>query len=236
MNRKLSLGLLGKDISHTKSPEMYKKILEEDFDYKLFDIASPILIPNLDKIFEVIDGLSITAPYKKHFINNCKISNAVKEIGAINCIKKHDDQYWGTNTDYEATGEIVRELLKSSPKQVVVLGSGSMAKMLDVVFHDCCVFYKQICRQKDGPMENLDLKTIAPENSLVINACARGFNFSGKVDQNSTFWDMNYSHQHNKSYLKDKCNYIDGLNLLYRQAYHAALFWGLDTKELQSSL
>ena len=55
-----------------KNKEMYEKILGEEVNYSLFDIKDSSNIPKLNQFFDTVDGLSITAPYKGHFLKDVK--------------------------------------------------------------------------------------------------------------------------------------------------------------------
>ena len=57
---KISLGLLGKDIAHSKSKNMYEELLGCDVSYTHFDHSTPESIPTLEEIFSKVSGLSIT--------------------------------------------------------------------------------------------------------------------------------------------------------------------------------
>ena len=82
------LGLLGKGIQHSKSKSMYEGLLNRKVDYHLFDYETDLEIPDLHEFFKTVEGLSITAPYKEHFLNDVDLSPEVKKLHAINCIRK----------------------------------------------------------------------------------------------------------------------------------------------------
>ena len=225
---KISLALLGKDISHSKSRQMYEEIFKRTISYQLFDYSSENEIPSLDIMFSDIQGLSITAPYKKVFLDHVVLSEKIKPLEAINCIKKKDNAFYGTNTDYEA---IVKIFNKNDfhKREIFLLGSGSMAHVTKCFFSLNNIKFTQLSRKENGPLEELDLKTLSKTtNPLIINSCARNFIFDGSLPSNSTFWDYNYSHKAHSEWLPTLCNYLDGLEMLKLQAISAVEFWGLD--------
>ena len=103
----LKFGLLGKNIQKSRSKEMYEKILGTEVDYCLFDFANENDIPQLSDLLSKLQGLSITAPYKKHFLSDVKIKGGLESLEAINCIRKSEDGFEATNTDYLACEEIL---------------------------------------------------------------------------------------------------------------------------------
>jgi len=223
---KIKLGLVGKNIAHSKSQEMYEKIYNQKIDYTLFDFNNIQEILPLDSLFSQVEGVSITAPYKKHFLKDCIVSDEIRELGAINCIRKCDEVFEGTNTDLLASREILSRY-NSSDNTFVVLGSGSMAKMILKIFKERSIDLIHLYRRRDGPLDKLDLTQYSKDNKrlFIINACAREFEFNGQLSQNSIFWDLNYSHSGNFNYLSERCTYFDGEELLYLQAIYATKFW-----------
>ncbi len=59
------LALIGKNISHSKSPEIYNKLLNNQVEYTLLDCDTVDAIPSLDELMKKFDGVSITSPYKE---------------------------------------------------------------------------------------------------------------------------------------------------------------------------
>lgn len=223
----ISLALIGKNISHSKSEQMYRKILNSTFKYTLIDCNHETQIPPLEYLFSKYSGVSITSPYKKHFLDNVIIDINTQKIGAINCIKYKNDKYYGYNTDYLAIEEIIK---KNSylDKEIIILGDGAMANVFRVILDGSSKKYKSYSRRLSGDISKIDFYSEDKANLLIINCCSRSFNFEGSVGKNSVFWDLNYSHDFHKISLTEKCIYIDGEELLFKQAQHAVKIWGID--------
>lgn len=235
MNKGLALALVGKNISHSLSPKMYKKILKDSFQYHLLDFSKERDIPSLGDLFSkyALTGLSITSPYKLHFLCEVTIEDPrVKEINIINCIKKQNDTFLATNTDLLATEEILKGLIKNySFQYFILLGSGPMSHMSQVILKQLHIPFLNLNRKEHGPLENLDLRDFP--NCLVLNACSRDFVFRGELGKNSVFWDYNYSFSDHEDFFRKKkqhVTYIDGQEMLYKQAKFAAYFWMLSTQ------
>ncbi|MFZ8933747.1 MAG: hypothetical protein ACO20H_00575 [Bacteriovoracaceae bacterium] len=218
----LKLGLLGKDISHSQSQIMYEELLGESVDYRLFDYQDPVEIPSLDWFFENIEGLSITSPYKKHFLDQVSL---IEDFDSINCIKYKNGNFLATNTDYKAIEEIFPRLLKLKEYEVIyVLGDGAMASLTKKYFDSHALKYLQLSRKKNGSLEEFEFLNKA----LIINTCSRNFIYRGSVNSSMVFFDFNYNFGPHKEYLGPLVfKYFDGLELLKLQAKHALNFWGL---------
>jgi|SRR5690606_19169450 len=225
----IRLALLGKNISHSLSPDLYREIYgRENLQYQLFDCRESTDIPSLENMFLGIDGLSITAPYKEHFLNEVIINDpTVEKLRAINCIGKKANTFLATNTDLSAMRRLLPPLL--SGRTLVVLGSGAMTRVVSAVASEMGATLVQWSR-RNTPAEfrSMPLESISDGNVLVVNCCAREYVFSHKLPENALFWDMNYRHQaHQESFQTISSQYIDGLNLLKGQAEDAAAFWSI---------
>ncbi|WP_417337129.1 shikimate dehydrogenase family protein [Halobacteriovorax marinus] len=219
----LKLALIGKGISHSKSQEMYEKILGRNIKYSLLDYEAAEKIPKLQSLFESIEGLSITSPYKEHFIKEVTLNKEVELLGAINCIARRGDKYFGTNTDYLAVESLIKKnFLK---KNIVILGDGVMARVTIAVLKKLDIKFRQFSRKLDGDLNHISLED---ENLLVINTCSRCFHFNNQLSDDAVFWDYNYSFPAHIEYFKGKrYEYIDGLEMLELQAKFALEFWNI---------
>ena len=224
----MKLGLLGAGIQHSLSPKLYQEFLGDELSsYELFDFSEEREIPTLEEFSRRLHGLSITAPYKTHFLKEVSFKDPqIKELGGINCIS-FSDKFWATNTDYLALKELLPDMLGLYPDyDLVLLGDGVMAritlKLLADIHKDC----HHLCRKSHGPLDKLDLQDQFSRPLLIINACSRNFVFEGMVPQDSIFWDYNYSFRsHSETLPALFKTYIDGQELLRRQALSAITFW-----------
>lgn len=222
--------LIGRDISHSRSPEMYRKLISPAVVYDLLDYSSPTEIPTAEKLFDQYDGINITSPYKKHFIDSVELTKNAKEIGAINCLKKSGNKIIGENTDYLAIVDIIKELIqKHSSLEIVILGDGVMSNVVQVALKNLSLEAKLLSRKLTDSFSQLNLNQVFTEKNkvpLVINTCAREYVFSGSLPANSLFWDFNYNFpQHSQQFFHKTENYFDGLDMLERQAFYAVAFW-----------
>lgn len=223
----IRLALLGKNISHSLSPDLYLEIYgQQNLTYKLFDYESAESIPALDEMFKQIDGLSITAPYKEHFLAQVEfLDTSIKKLNAINCIGVKDNTFVATNTDLSAMRRLLPNLL--GDKKLLILGSGAMARVVTAVAKENkCDFLQWSRRETPQEFSKMNIAEISDGNVLVVNSCAREYNFAHSLPERAIFWDMNYRHQaHLERFRTISAQYIDGLNLLKGQAVDAAAFW-----------
>ncbi|MCT4642559.1 MAG: hypothetical protein N4A33_09720 [Bacteriovoracaceae bacterium] len=222
----LKLGLLGKNITHSKSKEIYQRILKHKFTYSYFDIADEKQI-DLNSIFDDVSFLSVTSPYKKYCSKKVCVEEQIKDLNAINCIKKVENKLFGTNTDYEASVEIIQKYASQNIINVIVLGDGAMATVISKILLDMRINFEVLSRKKSN------LSTIADyinHKVLIINCCGREFNLYESLKGLSPYkiWDLNYSQIYEKQ-ISDEFgkDYTNGLELLFLQAKKALSYWNI---------
>lgn len=227
MNR---FALIGKNIAHSKSPEIYRRLISPSIQYDLLDYPSSSAIPKLNDLFRLYDGINITSPYKEHFLSQAKLSEKAQNIGAINCLKKSDDGFCGENTDYYAVVEGFNSLLKKYGKlKVSILGDGVMSRVAQLALKDSAQAATVYSRRLTENFSRINLEKDSSDIStrpLVINACSRDFVFEGNLSPNTVFWDFNYNFTPHSSSIPAKVHqYLDGYEMLERQAFYAVAFW-----------
>lgn len=227
----IRLGLIGKDIGHSKSKDVYEELLGREINYTLFDFATERELPTLSEIFSECQGISITSPYKSFYLDNILNAKKFQTLKGINTVRITEKGFEGENTDYLAVLEMLGEYLKKYPESTpVVLGDGVMATVTKVALKNLSAPFLNFSRKTNGDLSLIDYYELLPKKNnqlFLINACSRDFVFKGKLSSNTIFWDYNYdfsSHNHLKSDLEF---YIDGFSLLKRQALHALNFWGI---------
>ena len=224
----IKLGLVGKDIAHSRSQAMYEKILGQDVDYHLLDYAIEHSIPKLDDLFsQGFLGLSVTYPYKQLFLDDVVIVEAdIKQLGAINCIRRIGEVFEATNTDYLAADWLLKNEY-SRYKNFLILGSGNMSRVFESLLSKSSQSYQMVSRKRNGELNSLDYTSLlsSNESSLVINCCSREFVFKASLPEGTGFWDMNYSFPAHNHLKNESIKYYEGLDLLEWQAKFALKFW-----------
>lgn len=224
------LALIGKNIQHSKSPEIYRKIISPHIIYDLLDYETELKLPTAIELLRIYDGINITSPYKEHFLNQVELSSNAKKLGAINCLKKIGNKIIGENTDYLAILDILREFQHKHGKlKVVILGDGVMSKVTISALSFLGYDFEVLSRKKTKNFDQLDLEIyFSNQNNqpLVINTCSRDYIFSGKIDERAIFWDFNYDFSpHTSSLSAIVKQYLDGYSMLFKQAEYALAFW-----------
>lgn len=226
----MKLALIGKDISHSRSPAIYKKLFDREIHYDLLDFKSESELPDLNALAKTYRGVNITSPYKAHYFNQVIVhDSAVVALGLINTLKFTPSGTFGTNTDLVAVRSILTELKHQFKNpHLILLGSGAMAKLTTLVAAELSLELTNLSRRDHPRLSELDVKPFEKTSvqNIVINACSREFIFKGQQSPSNIFWDFNYNfipHQNSLPFLVKA--YHDGQEMLYLQAEAAKEFW-----------
>lgn len=180
----LNLCLIGKNISNSRSPVLYKNMAEKDgidINYEIRDLYEDE-IENFVK--EVrggkYSGFNVTAPYKKEIIKYLDyVSEDAKSVEAVNTVYNRDGVLNGYNTDIYGAYESILPVLEDG--NILILGRGGAARAVISAFKD----YDLTLYVRDDNNDDLlkikqDLKFIYNFEQAdfvnVINATSVGFN------------------------------------------------------------
>ncbi|CAI9118697.1 OLC1v1020297C1 [Oldenlandia corymbosa var. corymbosa] len=140
-------GIIGKPVSHSKSPKLYN----EAFKSVGFNgVFMHLLVDDIEKFFQTYSstdfaGFSCTIPHKEAALKCCdEIDPVAKSIGAVNCLVRRptDGKLFGCNTDYVGAITAIEDGLRDSHhasisnesplagKLFVVVGAGGAGKAL----------------------------------------------------------------------------------------------------------
>ena len=220
------LGLIGKNIGHSKSQLMYEDLLKCAVRYDLLDFDMPEKLPSLSQLRQKYLGVSITAPYKKHYLKMGSVVNP--EISAINCIAFKDEITELHNTDYLAAYDILKDLKVDSKTSVSILGDGAMGQLIAKICEEL-KFPFTIYSRRLGNLNSVNGELIQNSKNLIVNCISRNLIYKFPKEVKGIFWDLNYSHEEQAVAIKKTgLEYIDGLELLYLQAKYALNIWNLD--------
>ncbi|MDO9628533.1 MAG: shikimate dehydrogenase [Acholeplasmataceae bacterium] len=146
-------GLIGKNISHSKSPQIHSfmaKKLGLDIKYDLFDIEESDISHLLKHLRSgVFKGFNVTVPYKQVMMKHVDIlTPKASRIRAVNTIYMKNGKIIGDNTDYDGfLGLLNRNRVNVKDKQVYLLGAGGAAKAAYIVLSDLGAKVTVVSRQ-----------------------------------------------------------------------------------------
>ena len=130
----MDYGLIGERLSHSFSKEIHNKIA--NYHYELKEIPKGEIEEFLEK--KDFKAINVTIPYKETVIPYLyKISNAAREIGAVNTVINKDGKLYGYNTDFSGLKALIEKngiVIKN--KKVLILGSGGTSKTAFAVAKD----------------------------------------------------------------------------------------------------
>jgi shikimate dehydrogenase len=172
-------GLIGFPLSHSFSKKYFTDIfLQEGIDalyenYPLTDVGQ------VKALFDdpLMEGINVTIPYKEAIIPYLDdVSEAVKQIGACNCIRIKGGIRTGFNTDVIGFERSFEKKLKPHHQKALVLGTGGAAKAVLYVLKQRSIEALQVSRTpSDTSITYGDLTAeMMNEYALVINTTPVG--------------------------------------------------------------
>ena len=230
-------GLLGKDLTHSHSPQVHKML--GGYDFALFDIPEE----RFDEFMKAKNykGLSVTMPYKKAVIPYCdEISDRAKLCGSVNTIVKRDDgTLYGDNTDYAGFRYTVeRSGIPIKDTKILIMGTGGVSGTAINVLCDLGAGeIVNISRTGENNYENIRKHSDA---QIIVNATPVGMYPEagaslidvGDFPECRGVFDMIYNPLRTRLMLDaEDCGVpaFGGFEMLVRQAAEAAmLFTGCD--------
>ncbi|AOL16072.1 shikimate dehydrogenase [Sulfolobus sp. A20] len=234
-------GLIGKNIKYTLSPYIH------NYSFKLLGVNAVYLVFDLDEtkfnnavigLLEVAEGLNVTIPYKEKVISYLKrINNAYERIGAINTIFRGE----GFNTDYMAIKVLVSEKFNSiSGLTCQIFGAGGASKAVAFALGELGCFLKILNRTTEKAIELVNslnknginavvTKNCDNNNDLIVNATPNPSIVTDECVKNAKFViELVYDPVETELVKKAKkygLKYIDGIEILVRQAMESEKIW-----------
>jgi shikimate dehydrogenase len=233
-------GLLGKNISYSFSKgyftEKFKQLGLTDYRYDVFDLQD---ISQISTLFqqENLIGFNVTIPYKEHIINYLdELSNAAKEISAVNCVLLKNDKKIGFNTDVIGFKNSFVPLLESHHKKAIILGNGGASKAVAYVLNELKIPFLEVSRTGKFLFAELNDELIN-EHQIIINTTPVGT--FPNVEYYPEIPTKNISKQHlvyDLIYNPERTKLLEisenqgakiknGLEMLYKQADAAWEIW-----------
>jgi len=101
-----------------------------DYEYRNFPVEQIEQFRNMLDSEPNLVGFNVTIPHKEKIIPYLdEVDLSVKEIGAVNCVKKTGDKWIGYNTDVYGFETSLLPLIENRKvQQALILGTGGAAK------------------------------------------------------------------------------------------------------------
>lgn len=148
-------GLVGKNLSHSYSPEYFKekfRRLRIEADYKLFEINEAEQFPEIIVNNPDLVGLNVTVPFKRSLESYMDfVDDPVHISGALNTIKiqRKDNKkiLSGYNTDIIGFEKTIKPYIKNNRQtRAMILGTGGSANSVAYVLRKLGILFTYISR------------------------------------------------------------------------------------------
>ncbi len=172
-------GVTGNPLTATSSPMIHNTAYRRQ---GLDAVYLPLKAETIEEALEFaeetgITGLSVTVPFKETVIPNLeRISADTAEIGACNTIFRHDNHWYGENTDAPGFSRALLEFLGKRDlrrMRVAIIGAGGAAKAIAHAVKDlggkACVFNRSTDKARDLAVQyGFKWATLDPANRILL--------------------------------------------------------------------
>lgn len=130
----LQFAVIGQPIAHSKSPRIHARFAAAEgvaLDYRAIEVAPAALAERVaDLHAQGYRGINVTLPHKAAVAALCTgVSASAERAGAVNCLVRRDDGWYGDNTDGEGLlRDLTRLGIAVTGRRVLVLGAGGAAR------------------------------------------------------------------------------------------------------------
>ena len=173
-----TFGLIGKSLTHSLSQQYFtQKFIQEkveDVEYQLFSLTNIKEIKALLKLPSLC-GFNVTIPYKTEIISYLdELDTVAQEVGAVNCVVKHNNKWIGYNTDVIGFEKTLQEI--EAQNFALVLGSGGAAKAVCYVLKQKNIPFQIVSRKKTAETITYQdiTETLMRQISIIINTTPLG--------------------------------------------------------------
>ena len=182
-NFQKTFGLIGYPLGHSFSKKYFEeKFITEKFSdcsFELFPLKEISEFPGLIATQKNLRGLAVTIPYKEAVIPFLTtLTDAAKEIGAVNCIKFSGKEMIGYNTDVIGFEQSLLPLLKKHHTHALILGTGGASKAVQYVLKKIGLNFTTVSRKKISENHSIRYEdlfgAVMEKNTLIINCTPLG--------------------------------------------------------------
>ncbi|MFL0268130.1 shikimate dehydrogenase [Candidatus Clostridium radicumherbarum] len=245
-------GLLGQNITYSKSPEIhseYYKLKCYGLEYKIFDLEEKeieIFINNLRN--SNIIGFNVTIPYKEKIIKYLDtVTYPANTINAVNTVLVTEDELVGYNTDYSGFMKSLKvNSLNIENGKALIIGAGGAAKavyhgLLDLNCNDIEIVTRNVNKAAEyfGNYSKIfssdSIKDLSKYNIIINCTPLGGKNYMNMlpievdtIKANCIAYDLVYNPAETRFLHEAKiqgAQVFNGEAMLKFQAYEAADIW-----------
>ncbi len=177
-----NFGLIGYPLTHSFSKryfsEKFKKENITECQYENYQLEHIEEFSSLIASVNHLEGLNVTVPYKEKVIPFLDgLSEAAKDIRAVNCIRIVGGEKIGYNTDVIGFKNSLLPLLRGEVlKPALILGTGGASKAIAYVLKSLKMTYHFVSRHPiEGGYTYQDLtEEIMKDHKLIVNTTPLG--------------------------------------------------------------
>ena len=238
-------GIIGYPLHHSFSAKYFSEKFEREgieAEYSLYPVGIEDLRFKIEDLFNRLDGMNVTMPYKQTIIPYLeRLDETAEAVGAVNVVH----QRVGYNTDCIGFMESIKPLLRATDRKALVLGTGGASKAVCYGLKQLGVTPTLVSRTpKDGMIGYNDLtEAVMTEHTIIVNCTPLGM-----VPDTESFTPIPYELISARHLLFD-CIYNpeetvflrqgraqgaktqNGIEMLYGQAKAAWAIWNEGVKE-----
>ena len=169
-------GIIGYPLHHSFSAKYFSEKFEREgieAEYSLYPVGIEDLRFKIEDLFNRLDGMNVTMPYKQTIIPYLdRLDETAEAVGAVNVVH----QRVGYNTDCIGFMESIKPLLRATDRKALVLGTGGASKAVCYGLKQLGIAPTLVSRTpKDGMIGYSDLtEAIMAEHTIIVNCTPLG--------------------------------------------------------------
>ena len=169
-------GIIGYPLHHSFSAKYFSEKFKREgieAEYSLYPIGMEDLRLKIEDLFNRLDGMNVTMPYKQTIIPYLdRLDETAEAVGAVNVVHKRV----GYNTDCIGFMESIKPLLRAFDRKALVLGTGGASKAVCYGLKQLGIATTLVSRTpKDGMIGYSELtEGLMAEHTIIVNCTPLG--------------------------------------------------------------
>ena len=211
----LKLGLIGRNIHYSGSPELHRGFLKEANLHGTYDLLPCEDLESLQPFWDAgFHGLNVTQPFKEKAADLCVELKDWGKTGIVNTLKRTESGYVGINTDALA----LLSVLSPTPQKALILGYGGVGKISHHVLKHlgCPLIHVAVRHPQESQLPWEEALKCLKEYDCIIQASSCP-TWPGTLSFHDEQLVIDWQYQ-NTSFVSKATHAIDGFFLLKKQA------------------